>query len=357
MTVNIDSASGASTLDADPITTVRGLEGQSPAGLRPTGQFSSLSYTEALTLADHEEPWIVENLIGSATTLIYGEAKCGKSFLVSALIRSLTTKSDFLGKPVSQDREFSVAVCWTDDRGAQEYSERIRSVMPESATPDVRFYHLPIMQTPEMWQALYRQVMLTGHNLVVIDNMAQTLNGTVNDDAVVRQFFDGVRQFVSAGIPVVVVAHSSDKAGVNGHKPETPLGSAYITQAVRWRVFVRRFRSGHLTMKFMGNHSEPYEMTLSHGTGARFEVLDVKSSDQLKADAGGSARARSDKKLADNAELLEWLNANCHGMTLAAAAAKHGARLDIEANTAKQRIRRAGIRKQGAGWVFRVPEE
>jgi hypothetical protein len=108
--------------------------------------------------------------------------------------------------------------------------------MPESETPNVRFYHLPLMRTPEMWHAFYDRVMSEGHNFVVIDNLAQTLNGSVNDDAVVRQFFDGVRLFVPAGIPVVIVAHSSDKAGVNGYKPETPMGSAYISQAVRWRI-------------------------------------------------------------------------------------------------------------------------
>lgn len=316
-------------------------------------KFDSVSYSEALKLADKGETWIVENMIGSATTLLYGEAKSGKSFLVSALIKSLATGADFLEKPVPQDRDFSVAVCWTDDRGAQEYSERIRGVMPDGTTPKVRFYHLPLMQTREMWQTLYGQVMAGGHNFVVVDNMAQTLNGTVNDDAVVRQFFDGVRLFVRAGIPVVVVAHSSDKAGMNGRKPETPLGSGYITQAVRWRVFARRSRKGNITLKFMGNHAEPYEMTLEHGVGARFEVLDVKSPEELKAGAAGAARARSRERLDDNAALLDWLNTNCHGMTLAEAAEKHAANIGIKPNAAKQRINRAGIRKEGADWVQR----
>lgn len=316
-----------------------------------THQFDSLSYVEALTLADEGETWIVENVIGSATTLIYGEAKSGKSFLVSALIKSLATGTEFLGRPVPQDRAFSVAVCWTDDRGAQEYSERIRTVMPESETPNVTFYHLPIMRSLEMWQELYDVVMAQGHNFVVVDNMFQTLDGSINDDAVVRGFFDGVRLFVRAGIPVVVVAHSSDKAGMNGRKPETPMGSAYITQAVRWRVFARRSRKGNITLKFMGNHSEPYEMTVAHGAGARFEVLDVKSPEALKANAEGAERVRSKDRLDANDELLEWLNTNCQGMTLRAAAAKLAAEQGMIEDTAKKRIHRAGIRKDGDGWA------
>jgi hypothetical protein len=279
--------------------------------------FESLSYAEALKIADEGETWIVENVIGSATTLLYGEAKSGKSFLVCALIKSLATGTDFLGVPVPQDRAFSVAVCWTDDRGAAEYSDRIRTVMPQSDTPDVRFYHLPLMRTPEMWHALYDRVVFQGHNFVVIDNLAQTLNGSVNDDAVVRQFFGGVRLFVRAGIPVVVVAHSSDKAGMNGYKPETPMGSAYISQAVRWRIFARRSGKGNMTLKFMGNHAEPYEMTLYHGAGAQFDVLDVKSPEGLKASSEGRQRSEGlFDRVANDLELCRIKSARGVGRAL-----------------------------------------
>lgn len=318
-----------------------------------TYEFESLSYTEALKMADEGETWIVDNVIGSATTLIYGEAKSGKSFLVSALIKSLAMGTDFLGKPVPQDRSFSVAVCWTDDRGAQEYSERIRTVMPpDSETPNVRFYHLPIMRTPEMWRELYEQVMSDGCNFVVIDNLAQTLNGSVNDDAVVRQFFDGVRLFVRAGIPVVVVAHSSDKAGVNGYKPDTPMGSAYISQAVRWRVFARRSRRGNITLKFMGNHAEPYEMTLCHGAGARFDVLDIKTPEALKANAEGAARNRDKARLDENLVVARWVVDNCSGMSQRHAAEKLAAELGISVESARTRIRRAPVEKTGDEWVM-----
>jgi len=318
-----------------------------------TYEFDTLSYGEALQLADEGETWMVDKIIGSATTLLYGEAKSGKSFLVSALIKSLATGTDFLGKPVPQDRTFSVAICWTDDMGAQEYSTRIRTVTPESDAPNVQFYHLPIMRTPDMWRGLYEQVMAKGHNFVVIDNLAQTLNGTVNDDAVVRQFFEGVRLFVRAGIPVVVVAHSSDKAGPSGYKPDTPMGSAYISQAVRWRVFVRRSRRGNITLKFMGNHSEPYEMTLYHGAGARFSVLDVKTSEALKSSAEGAARTRNKSRLDDNLKVAEWVVGNCQGMSQRQAAEKLAADEGTGVETARNKIRRAPVKKaEGNGWVM-----
>jgi hypothetical protein len=316
-------------------------------------EFESLSYIEALKMADEGETWIVENVIGSATTLLYGEAKSGKSFLVSALIKSLATGTDFLGKPVPQDRTFNVAVCWTDDMGAQEYSERIRTVMPECQEPSVRFYQLPIMRTSEMWHALYERVLAEGHNFVVIDNMAQTLDGSVNDDAVVRQFFDGVRMFVRAGIPVVVVAHSSDKSGMNGRKPETPMGSAYISQAVRWRVFARRSRKGNVTLKFMGNHAEPYEITLQHGAGARFDVLDVKTPEAVKANAEGAARQRSGQRLDANAKVAEWVVTNCQGLSQRKAAEKLAAETGKSHSAEETRIRRAPVERLDTGvWIL-----
>lgn len=315
--------------------------------------FDVLSYKEALKMADEGETWIVDNVIGSATTLIYGEAKSGKSFLVSALIKSLATGTDFLGKPVPPGRAFNVAVCWTDDRGAQEYSERIRTVMPEGQEPNARFYQLPIMRTSEMWHALYERVLADGQNFVVIDNMAQTLDGSVNDDAVIRGFFEGVRLFVRAGIPVVVVAHSSDKSGVNGRKPETPMGSAYISQAVRWRVFARRSRKGNMTLKFMGNHAEPYEMTLHHGAGARFEVLDLKTPEAVKANAEGAARQRSGQRLDANAKIAEWVVTNCQDLSQRKAAEKLAAETGRSQSAEETRIRRAPVERLETGeWVL-----
>lgn len=314
-------------------------------------EFESLSYTEALKMADDGETWIVDNVIGAATTLIYGEAKSGKSFLVSALIKSLATGTDFLGKPVPKDRAFNIAVCWTDDRGAQEYSERIRTVMPEGQEPSVQFYQLPIMRTTDMWHALYEKVLTEGRNFVVIDNMAQTLDGSVNDDAVIRQFFDGARLFVRSGIPVVIVAHSSDKAGATGYKPDTPMGSAYISQAVRWRVFARRSRRGNVTLKFSGNHTEPYEMTLYHGAGARFDVLDVKSAEAVRSNAEGAARQRSTLRIHTNLQTAQWVVDNCQGMTQRQAAEKLAAELGIGAEAARKRISRSPVTKtEGEQW-------
>lgn len=308
-----------------------------------TVEFIGVSHAEALKRAEDADVWVIDQMISSHTTLLYGEAKVGKSFLVSALIASLATGSDFLGRQVPPGRSFDVAVCWTDDNGEGEYSGRIQSVLAEGEQPNVKYYQLPIMQNSGHWDALFDAVMANGHDFVVIDNLAQCLDGSVNDDAVVRRFFDGVRRFTRAGIPVVVVAHSSDKAGANGFKPETPLGSAYISQAVRWRVFVRRSKRGNLTLKFMGNHAEPYEMTLHHGAGARFDVLDTKTAEALKAKAEGDSRARDKRTLDRNLDVAKWMVDHCQGMSKREAADAYAEKHNQNTNTVRSWVTRGSV--------------
>lgn len=310
---------------------------------------------DALKQAEEEPEWLVDNLISDTTTLIYGEAKSGKSFLVSALVSALATGTPFLGTEVPQDREFSVAVGWTDDAGQREYAKRIAGVVPDGEMPRVGLYHLPPM-TEALWDEWYRRVLADGHNVVVVDNLSQALDsGSLNDDAAVRKFFNGVRRFTRAGVPVVVVAHSSDKAGVNGFKPETPLGSSYISQAVRWKVYVRRSRKGNVTLKLSGNNAEPYEITTKHGAGARFEVIDVKTAESLRARDEGNARARTAAKLDENAKLVQWLNEQCAGVTQRQAAERLAERDGCSPDSARNKIRRSGVRSEGGQWVIGDP--
>lgn len=311
-----------------------------------TYEFETMTFAEAMQLGDVEN-WVIENIIGSTTTLIYGEAKCGKSFLTSALIKALATGDDFLGTPVPQDRAFSFAICWTDDNGAVEYRDRILTVMPDGELPDAGFYRLPVMRNQQMWQELFNRVMADGRNLVVIDNLSQVANGSVNNDDVMRDVFDGVRLFVRAGIPVVLVGHSSDKTGMNGQKSELPLGSSYISQAVRWRIFARRSRKGNVTLKFMGNHAEPYELTLEHGAGARFRVIDRKLPQPEKP-----KQVRTVERLDTNQDIAQWVVENCQGMSQNEAGARLAAELGIKPDGGVSRIRRAPVKHDGKAWIL-----
>ncbi|ODU05545.1 MAG: hypothetical protein ABS81_07225 [Pseudonocardia sp. SCN 72-86] len=275
-------------------------------------RFGHQTHSEALLEAETRETWLVEGLISATSTLIYGEAKVGKSFLTSALIAALVSGEPFLDVPTPTDRDFRIAVCWTDDGGAADYASQVQGVIPEDTDAPIDYYVLPSMR-PADWQALFEELTLNGTTLVVIDNLTQALDGSINQDDVVRSFFDGVRLFTRAGIPVVIIGHSSDKSMPNGATPDKPMGSSVISQSVRWRVFVRRSRKGNLTLKFSGNYAEPHEITLRHGAGARFEIVDTKSAEQVRADAETRSQQRDKGTLDLNKRIADWLVANGQG--------------------------------------------
>jgi hypothetical protein len=276
--------------------------------------FDFMSFEDALKEADQVEPWLVEGIISSGSTLIYGQAKVGKSFLVSALIASLMSGEDYLGRPAPQDRDFSVALCWCDDGDRATYARQIREVLPDGSAAQVGFYTMPPM-TADRWDALYDLVIAKRHSLVVIDNLTQAMEGNINSQEDVGRFFHGVRRFTRAGIPVVIIGHSSDKVGQNGYAPDKPMGSSAIRGSVRWLCYVKRSNKGNLTLTFTGNHAEPHKIIIKHGAGARFEVLSSADADQMGAEAENRKRQRDAATLDKNKQMAEWVVANCQGMS------------------------------------------
>lgn len=296
------------------------------------------TWEEALAAAEEVEDFIVGGVISSATTLLYGESKTGKSYLVCALVAAMVTGGTFLDKEVD-DRPWKVAILGTDDNAQTEYVKRISTALPEGMVPPVDIFQLPIMRTPAKWKSLHKKILDQGYNFVVIDSLTQAINGTINSDETIRDFFDGVRLFVNSGIPVLVVAHSSEKTGPNG-KSDLPLGSSTITQSVRHRVYAYR-QNGRVFLKFKGNHiAEEYRMTLAPGAGARFTVLEEKSLAALaeenakkKADREAKKEAAAQAKeqakqqrttatLDRNARIAEYVVTKCQGMKPATVADK-----------------------------------
>lgn len=260
-------------------------------------------WDQMLAAADSEDDFIVDGVISSATTLLYGESKVGKSYLACALIAAMVTGGQFLGKEV-EPRDWKVAILATDDRAEREYGKRIRTVLPEGVRPPIRTFRLPVMRAHQKWKSLHTRVLEQGYNFVVIDSLTQAINGTINSDETIRDFFDGVRLFVNSGIPVLVVAHSSEKTGPHG-KSDNPLGSSTITQSVRHRVYAYR-QNGRVFLKFKGNHIEDeYRMTLAPGTGARFTVLEEKSMSAVAADKRAADEAKRAAAAAEEAAKQE----------------------------------------------------
>lgn len=309
-------------------------------------RFGRMMHSQALLEAETRDEWLVDGLILSSSTLIYGEAKVGKSRLVSALIAALSSGADFLGRPVPQNRAFSVAVCWTDDGGAADYAGQIQSALPDGITPTADYYTLPSMRLTEEWPALYDEVIRNGNNVVVIDNLTQCLTGSINSDDVIREFFGGIRQFTRVGIPVVIIGHSSDKTGDSGWKSDKPMGSSTIRQACRWLCFVKRSRKGNLTLSFSGNTAEPHELTVKHGPGgAQFEVIDESSATQLRAATEAKNQQRSAETLDKYSEQADFVVAECQRMSVRDTADKLAERYGGSSNTHRANLTTRGLKR------------
>lgn len=300
----------------------------------PDWDGEEFDWDQMIAAADSEDDFIVDGVISSATTLLYGESKVGKSYLACALIAAMVTGGQFLGKEVDP-RDWKVAVLATDDRAEKEYGKRIRTVLPEGMRPPVKTFRLPIMRSIDKWRSLHKTVLEQGYNFVVVDSLTQAINGTINSDETIRDFFDGVRLFVNSGIPVLVVAHSSEKTSING-KSDLPLGSSSITQSVRHRVYAYR-QNGRIFLKFKGNHiEEEFRITLAPGAGARFTVLEEKSVSAItaenaakkaeaaakKAEKEASKQDRSTATLNANEEKAKFVVSDCQGMKPATVAKK-----------------------------------
>lgn len=270
-------------------------------------KFPTYTLAEATAAAEEQDNWLVPGLIGSTSTLVYGEAKIGKSWLIAHLIGALMNRGEFLGVQVP-DKEYSVGVCYTDDAGHREYAQRIGTAV-EGTDHAVTLYGLGIMKQDD-WDALHLVVKAAGHDVLIIDNLTQILDGSIIDDDVIRRCFNGIRRFIQEGIPVIVVGHSTDSPSKNGWKPNRPMGSAAISQSVRWLMQLRTAKDGNLDLKTYGNIDYGRTLTVKPGEGARFTI--VKTDEKSGT---SKTRNRSKEMLDRNADMARFVVENCQGMS------------------------------------------
>lgn len=312
-----------------------------------------MNITAALTAARQREPFLIDGIVSASSTLVFAEPKAGKGFLVSGIVAALTgDDADFLGRRVVK-RVKSPAICWTDDDGATEYAERIASVSDANAW----FYPLPMMRSYEDWVELHRAVMANGHDLVVVDNMTQAATGNLNEVDPVRNFFAGVRLFTRDSIPVIVVAHSSEKF-YDGGKTRTPAGHTSITAAVRWIVFLQPKSNGEIELHFRGNSADSHSITVDmpeRGIPA-FEVVGAAGS----AEKRQRARHRAKETLDQRGEIGQWIVEKCQGKTLRQVASLLAERDGKSVSTHRNHLSRGayGVVQGGANsWMRFVQEQ
>lgn len=273
--------------------------------------FEEMTWEEAVTAADIDPMWLIDGLLSDGTTMILGEPKAGKSFLTAGLIASLTSGQPFVGRAVDEARPYSVGVAWTDDRAYRDYANNIGSALPDEVIPNVNFYRMPIMRTPDMWHSLRKRFSDNGNEVLVIDNMTEALNGSLKDDDVVREFFEGTRLFIDDGIPVVIIYHSTEKwSPDSGGKSRMPLGSTLISASVRWIVFIDRAGDDKTVTLHCRGNAPRERLVIEQGEKSRFTLQSETRADEVAEERRNRDAARMD----DFAAMAQHVVDKCQGL-------------------------------------------
>ncbi|BBY43588.1 AAA family ATPase [Mycolicibacterium celeriflavum] len=319
-------------------------------------RFPRTTLKEAYEQSRDTPPWIFHETICSSLTMIYGRSNVGKSYLVSSMLLSLIVEDrEFLDMQPDKSKLWRPAILWTDPGSNVEYAQRLyRHLPPGESDAEVPMFHVGRTVRQDEWDALTDHVMAEGLNFIVVDNLAG-ITGDTSDPSAMTTVFDGLTQLTNRGVAVVVIHHESEHGWSTPGSP--PMGLSTSTQKARTWIQVRqtarrKLRGGNTALIIRSNGLEQAQQLVAEPmAGPVYRVLN-----RGPWDGGGEAvdkpkQQRTTARLDTGAQLLAWLNDNCRGMTLREASAKLAAGEGITDNTAKQRINRAGIRKDGDGWV------
>ncbi len=315
------------------------------------------SLAECVEIASQSEPFLVQDLVCSTVTLLYGEPLAGKSSLGLTLAISLVTGDPFLGRPPA--REIGrVVVLTTEVDGVQECGRRASEVLG-ARVHDVWWDVVPIHALDaDGWERLAEELGPDRATFVILDNLTGVVQGSLNDDASVRTVFDGLRRLTARGAIVLVLAHISEKSSERG-KSTKPLGSTAISAAARWRVRIDRQGDDRLRLTCDGNAAQRVVLTLARGAIAT-EFHEI--SKETAQDRQVTQRQRHDATKTRNAQIAqriatEWRELSARTISELISAAGYG----IKANTALTHLSKkqqygALVERTTSGWQLRAAE-
>jgi hypothetical protein len=302
------------------------------------------SYYTIMKLSDpgrQEPPWIVHKVIhATGVTLLYGEAKGGKSTLAAALAATLANgQGEFLGRKVIAPTK-SIGILAGDTGDAGRYHEQLREV---SSSDGITLYDVKRPPVRQLWEDIRVDVRTAGHDLLIVDNLTTLIPGSMNDDVAVNLFYDVLDSFVRDGTIVVLIAHTSEKFGEHG-KSKFPMGSSAIRARARWLCRVER-RANSTLLAFHGNEDSPHEIIASRANGhAHFDVIGTATAEEIDERSHARQRATLDK----NAAIARYVATLDDGLTGVAKAEKIAAEFGGSEFTHRSKLSRGVYKLAGA---------
>ncbi|WP_442544997.1 AAA family ATPase [Arthrobacter sp. KN11-1C] len=297
-------------------------------------QFLTYTLAESLTMA--RPTWVVEGLISTSITLVSGKPKSGKSALVTALIASILTGGQFLGREVNHVGR--VIVVGTDAGALDEYRDRLLAAGVTTQLAGERYRFVPAVRLDHQFcRELSEQLRPGVNDLVIFDHLSD-MAGDFNSQADVANMFSAIRTG-SGDAAIVVLAHASTATGPNGFSSKKPLGSTVIAAKARWLLHVERRGDDRCVVTTSGNGAAGEVLKLDVGS----HVSDFSLSELVSSEARARKRREGSKKTLDaRAEQASWYEENCQGLSNAEASRKLAAQFGGESTTWQNSLSRQG---------------
>ena len=284
----------------------------------PYGLVDRKRFGMGSTLEDVPERFLIDGVLHRSVTLLYGQTSVGKSTIAASMAVALATgKGEWLGRKISPAAHGPVVIVCGDPDSIYEYRERLFKVgdefTEESQSVELLAPHRPV--SSEGWEQVRSIVTETTARVVIIDNLSAFIGGTLSDDSLIKQFYVEMDKFTRQGIAVLVLAHVTDKPGLDGKAARLPIGSSLIRFGPRWWALAWR-GGGKVRLEFNGNSGGAWWLDLSEPDGVpRFDVVGSKTTGELREGRETRARDRSDKTRNDRSEVGDWVVANCQGIS------------------------------------------
>jgi len=291
-----------------------------------------------------DDPFVIAGVLHRSTTLVYGQTKAGKSTLAASMAIAVAGQAPtWLGREVT--RHGHALIVAGDPDGEREYGRRLRA----GGAGNVRLYAPTRPAIPETWAEVAMIARSQQSAMVVIDNLSAFVPGTLNDDLAVKRFYDQTDQLARDGAAVLIVAHTSEKAGEHGPS-RVPMGSSFIRFGPRWWCYAHRAR-GKLLLDFDGNDGRPWGLAVSEPDGTpSFDLLGETTADELAERRERKSRERATMTREHRERIAQFVLAECQGASRNATGERVAERFGGAAGTHKNQLSRGayGVRQVGA---------
>jgi hypothetical protein len=265
---------------------------------------------EVLARRGQRTPFIVEGLINTSATMVYGQPKAGKSFLTVDLADALASgASSWLGQPINGGPH-RVAFGLTDSGGDFETAERLHALGHRA---EDRVLVCPVRPETD-WPALVSALRAKNVTVFILDNLLTAMppGADPNSAKDTRIVTDALIRLNDAGIAVVLV-HHAPKAEAG-----TAMGSQQITAWAR-TILKLTGKGDSRALNVKGNHGpeETYRLRVEFvDGGARFTLASRDSGSEAAEDTAPKEK-RGDVTYARGSFILdritapEWRHLSC----------------------------------------------